>query len=247
MAKPRDKLAFGVEPARRHYYMRLARYDALGEAVAAHAAARGDVTQPLDLLDVGPGSGRTMRFLDARELAGRVRYVGVDVSDRRLASVYAPQRWALVRADAQRGLPLADASFDVVVCEQVLEHLTNPAFVVGEIARVLRPGGLAVLGVPSFPRGVDLVRRHVVPGVDRLLGKSRDHLQTFTLARFRRLVEATGLFDVRAARGFRVVADGIVSPLEDFQWWWRLNRRVGRIVPWLCIEVQIVAVRKQNR
>ena len=240
--RPKDKLAFGAEPARRHYYLRLARYDALGEAVEAFAREVGGST-PIRLLDVGPGSGRTMRFLDARGLAQRVRYVGVDVSERRLAGVYCRDRWRLVRGDAQRGLPFADAAFDAVVCEQVLEHLANPADVLRDLARVLRPGGLAVLGVPTFPPGAHLIRKHVVPAVDRMVNKSRDHLQTFTAPSFRRMVEGTGMFRVEQTRGFRIVADGIVSPLEDFHWWWRLNRRVGRAVPWMCIETQIVARR----
>jgi len=39
-------------------------------------------------------------------------------------------------------LPLADDSFDVVVCVDVLEHVQDLALVIGEVRRVLRPGGL---------------------------------------------------------------------------------------------------------
>jgi SAM-dependent methyltransferase len=38
-------------------------------------------------------------------------------------------------------LPFADASFDVVFCKQVLEHVRDPRLVLGEVARVLAPGG----------------------------------------------------------------------------------------------------------
>ncbi len=53
--------------------------------------------------------------------------------------------------DAQgdaHALPFATASFDTVVASQVFEHLHTPARALGEVARVLRPGGRLVLAVP---------------------------------------------------------------------------------------------------
>ncbi len=61
-------------------------------------------------------------------------YVGVDV----VATPYAD----LVGAVEQ--LPVPDASFDLVLCNQVLEHCDDPAAAVGELRRVLAPGGRAL-------------------------------------------------------------------------------------------------------
>jgi SAM-dependent methyltransferase len=47
-----------------------------------------------------------------------------------------------------RCLPFAAAAFDSVLCAQVLEHVDRPGQVLGEIARVLKPGGWGVLSVP---------------------------------------------------------------------------------------------------
>lgn len=47
---------------------------------------------------------------------------------------------------------LADASFDSVVCLEVLEHVPDPAHAVGEIARVLADGGVLVLSAPHLSR-----------------------------------------------------------------------------------------------
>ncbi len=56
-----------------------------------------------------------------------------------------------------RTLPFEDASFDTVLCNQVLEHVPEPAEFFGELVRVLRPGGRLVLTVPfSF-------REHSIP------------------------------------------------------------------------------------
>lgn len=55
-------------------------------------------------------------------------------------------------ADA-RVLPVADGSVDVVLCTQVIEHIPEPARVLQEIFRVLRPGGTLILSAPAiFPQ-----------------------------------------------------------------------------------------------
>jgi SAM-dependent methyltransferase/uncharacterized protein YbaR (Trm112 family) len=50
-------------------------------------------------------------------------------------------------------LPFADESFDVVLCQAVLEHVVDPPRVAAEIARVLRPGGIVLSEIP-FLQGV---------------------------------------------------------------------------------------------
>jgi SAM-dependent methyltransferase len=56
-------------------------------------------------------------------------------------------------------LPVATASADLVVCWDVLEHLPTPHLAIAEIARVLRPGGLAVLALPNILSLKGLVTR----------------------------------------------------------------------------------------
>jgi SAM-dependent methyltransferase len=55
----------------------------------------------------------------------------------------------LIEGDATR-VPLADASFDLVVALDVLEHVA-PEALLGEARRLLRPGGALLLSVPAFP------------------------------------------------------------------------------------------------
>ena len=56
-------------------------------------------------------------------------------------------------------MPVASASTDLVVCWDVLEHVPAPAHALEEIARVLRPGGLAVLALPNILSLKGLVTR----------------------------------------------------------------------------------------
>lgn len=53
-------------------------------------------------------------------------------------------------ADVQDMTEIGDGSFDVVLCTQVLEHVPRPWDAVAEIARVLRPGGAALVSVPHL-------------------------------------------------------------------------------------------------
>ncbi|QSB17403.1 class I SAM-dependent methyltransferase [Natronosporangium hydrolyticum] len=54
-----------------------------------------------------------------------------------------------VRGDVRR-LPFPDESFDVVVAAEVLEHVPDDEMAMAELARVLRPGGVAAVTVPRW-------------------------------------------------------------------------------------------------
>ncbi|MBU6407886.1 MAG: methyltransferase domain-containing protein [Alphaproteobacteria bacterium] len=49
-------------------------------------------------------------------------------------------------------IPFPDATFDYVLCTEVLEHVENPGELIAEMRRVLRPGGLIVATVPFSAR-----------------------------------------------------------------------------------------------
>lgn len=51
--------------------------------------------------------------------------------------------------DIQSCPAIADNTYDVIVCTQVLEHIANPFLAVNELHRMLKPGGIILLTVPS--------------------------------------------------------------------------------------------------
>lgn len=69
-----------------------------------------------------------------------------------------PQREDVIRMDATRAFPLPDASMDHVYAEHLIEHVSYPAGqrMLGEVRRVLRPGGRVRLATPDLARLVDL-------------------------------------------------------------------------------------------
>jgi SAM-dependent methyltransferase len=71
---------------------------------------------------------------------GVTDYVGVD----RVGELTSP-----TIVGAAESLPVPDASFDVVLCTMVLEHVTDPRRVLAEARRALRPNGRIVLTVPG--------------------------------------------------------------------------------------------------
>jgi len=97
------------------------------------------------VLDVGCGDGA--RY-GARVREGQVEVHGVDISQVAVDAARAVGIDARV-ARLEEPLPYPDATFDVVICLEVLEHLVNPGAVVREIRRVLKPGGLALMSVPN--------------------------------------------------------------------------------------------------
>jgi SAM-dependent methyltransferase len=68
-------------------------------------------------------------------------------------------------------IPVEDASFDVVLCLQVLEHVPDPAAAVRELHRVVRPGGRVLLtthGIYPFHPNPDDLWRWTHQGLERL-------------------------------------------------------------------------------
>jgi SAM-dependent methyltransferase len=68
-------------------------------------------------------------------------------------------------------IPVDDASFDVVLCLQVLEHVPEPAAAVRELRRVVRPGGRVLLsthGIYPFHPNPDDLWRWTHQGLERL-------------------------------------------------------------------------------
>jgi len=178
-------------------------YDRLG-------LVAGDV-----LLDLGCGFGRhayeaARRGADVVALdAGRDEVDGV-------AAVFAAMaeqgelddvaRVGTIQGDGLR-LPFADATFDRVICSEVLEHLADDRAAMAELARVLRPGGTMAVTVPRY--GPELVNWALSDEYHAVQG---GHI---------RIYRRRQLLDRLRASGLEVTGTGHAHGLHSPYWWLR--------------------------
>jgi ubiquinone/menaquinone biosynthesis C-methylase UbiE len=165
-------------------------------------------------LETGCGMGRF-----PRELVGRLQEKGCALSEICFSDMdnhLAPETAKMGRfAACQLGeepLPFPDKSFDIVVCNHVLEHIFETENALRELSRVTAPGGIILLGVPNMgnwysrimflfgyvPLGLDCGTESVTYG--KGLGKksAKDfppsgHIRGFTAIALRELCEHCGL------------------------------------------------------
>jgi SAM-dependent methyltransferase len=135
------------------------------------------------LLDVGAGIGWLGDHFP--------HYTGIDGSPDAVAAA-AERGRNVILADIREPLAFADASFDAIVLKDVLEHIQEPAALLAEVRRVLRPGGSVFASSPDAQRWV---------------WDDYTHVRPFSRRGLRRLFEDQG-FTVQRS-GFESVLPGV--------------------------------------
>ncbi len=167
--------------------------------------------RPRTLLDVGCWDGvETMRYA---ELLG-ARAHGIEVFPEPAAD--AERRGVTVaRVDLERDrFPWPDASFDVVIANQVFEHLKNIWLPMSEMHRVTRTGGWLVISVPNLGslhnRALMLLGRQ--PTSIRTFGP---HVRGYAAGEFARFVEYAGAWRIerRVGVGFYPLPARLAAPI----------------------------------
>jgi SAM-dependent methyltransferase len=138
------------------------------------------VGEPRRLLDVGSADGPSVGWL-----RGRGKQVSLDIDPRGLTAGGV--------CGSAMALPFADECFDLVAAFDVVEHCEPEANVLGEIARVLAPGGRMLLSVPAY----EWAWTHF----DDING----HRRRYTRRRAVRAVQTAGLSVDRATYAFMSV------------------------------------------
>lgn len=151
-------------------------------------AARAGIGRGMHVLDVCSGVGGPARFL-AHHYGCRVS--GLDLTESRYRAAVRLTRMVgldhLVdfhHGDAQ-AMPFADGIFDVVIGQEAFAHVPDKARLIGECARVAKPGGRIAF--------TDIVRRESLPqdALERLR-EEMTFLTLETLEGYRRLLAAAG-------------------------------------------------------
>jgi dolichol-phosphate mannosyltransferase len=143
-------------------------------------------------LDVGCGSSIILQSLNYA--------VGIDVLANKLR--YMRQYGVPLTLGSVMALPVRNESFDCVVCSQVIEHIPDDPAIMRELLRVLRPGGLLVLGTPDYStigwQTIEPLYGFFAPG-----GYKDEHITHYTLASLTELARQHGLTIVETGYVFR--------------------------------------------
>jgi SAM-dependent methyltransferase len=143
------------------------------------------------ILEVGCGAGNNGVY--AKESGRCGRYVGVEINP--AAAVIAADRLDAIHVlDVESASPpFEDASFDVLVASEVLEHLVDPWTFLKQYKRYLRPGGLVFASSPNVANISTLAMllngRWDLEASGRM---DRTHLRWFTPRSFRAMFEEGG-------------------------------------------------------
>lgn len=146
-------------------------------------------------LDLGCGDGRLTTILS--EQVGRLTLVGLDVDPLETALASDEHLYEKVHTCRADTIPEADSSFDYVFSISVMEHIPTLEPVLRDVARVLKAGGRLIVTVPGVgfhrclrgPLFGGSSRAAYLASLDRRLA----HLRYWTIAEWRRVLDAAGL------------------------------------------------------
>ncbi|HEV2861646.1 MAG TPA: class I SAM-dependent methyltransferase [Pyrinomonadaceae bacterium] len=157
---------------------------------------RLEEVRPIDsaarVLEVGSGAHGLIFYFGAE------RGVGLDPLAADYAALF-PAWQNLAHTVAARGeeLPFADASFDLVLCDNVVDHAESPRRIVSELARVLAPGGLLYFTVnfhhPVYAAAAAAHSAWNAAGLPLEIGPFADHTVHLTLGAARALFDGLPL------------------------------------------------------
>lgn len=103
--------------------------------------------------DLGCGDGRFT--LKVKEKIGSSETIGVDIYEESLKK--AKEKGIMIeKADLNKKLPFEDESYDVIISNQVIEHLFYPVKFMWEIHRILKLGGYAVISTENLASWDDI-------------------------------------------------------------------------------------------
>jgi ubiquinone/menaquinone biosynthesis C-methylase UbiE len=141
------------------------------EQSALRIAAQIDPLKPKDILDLGASAGGLSlalctQFPNAKIYALEPEKEAYEV----LCAMQkgTQQERLITMLGVGEKLDFPDASIDLIVCHQVLEHVHSPQQVMAEMWRVLRPGGMVHLELPNYLWPLEThVRSFFIPGLGK--------------------------------------------------------------------------------
>jgi SAM-dependent methyltransferase len=180
------------------------------------------VTPDSAVLDLGAGAGIVTQ-MNFHDHAARV--CGVDLDPRVAENPYLHEAKV---ADGER-IPYGDAEFDVVLTDNVLEHLDEPVKVFAEVARVLKPGGYFLAKTPNRWHYMPIIARLTPHAFHRFYNRLRGRASVDTFPTRYRANSIGQLQRLAATAGFEITRIELVESRPEYLRMHPLTYRVGRL------------------
>jgi SAM-dependent methyltransferase len=155
------------------------------------------VTSEVDMLDLGAGAG-IVPHMNFRGIARRV--CGVDLDPRILENPFLDE----AKVADVCSLPYSQQTFDLVIANNVLEHLEAPLFAFKEVERVLKRGGVFLFKTPNKWHYVSTIGRFTPHSFHRWTNRVRGRAEVDTFPTRYRVNTRQAVEYLAVASGFRV-------------------------------------------
>ena len=196
--------------------------------------------KPIRILDAGCGDG--VQLQELIEIPG-LEVWGTDYNLLRTSRAKNNFAAAHIVCEDILHLSFRAASFDIVLCSQVIEHIPQDDLLLEKLANVLKPQGLMILGTPNEGCLMARLRNHIF---ERSILKSTDHIHFYKEAGIRQKIEAAG-FEIQ-----QVMRENWFFPhqrinyyLTNRNWGFRFMAQLNKIIPsqaagyyFRCVKVQ---------
>jgi 2-polyprenyl-3-methyl-5-hydroxy-6-metoxy-1,4-benzoquinol methylase len=155
---------------------------------------------PANILDIGCGDGkRTIRIAGYYNINMRDVY-GVDNDDNLITAC--KEMFTASRIDLEiDDIPHKEDTFDLVICNQVIEHLKNYKRTIYEAIRVVKKGGYIVIGIPNLAHLINRV--YLLLGMQPMcIDLNGPHVRSFThksITKFLHSLESIKLIDCKGS------------------------------------------------
>ena len=174
----------------------------------------GPISDEAHVLEVGSGAHGLIFYFGANR-------VGVDPLAHHYASLFPEwQRSAATVSACGESLPFPDSSFDVVLCDNVVDHAEMPARIASEIVRVLAPSGVLYFTVNvhhafySLASGLHGLSQRL--GVPFEVGPFADHTVHLTVRGARNLFACQPLQVIHETTNFEAARERARRPPRHF-------------------------------
>lgn len=152
------------------------------------------------VLDIGLGDAQDLLLIRDSTQEARIEIYGIEFNKSRIRKAREKGIEVFPINIEKEPIPLSDDSLDVLIANHVIEHLKELFFFFSEVSRVLKPGGIGIIGCPNlggWHNRLALLFGHQPPCM-KLLGS---HIRGITIPSFKEFIEFGGFFKIQKIKG----------------------------------------------